>query len=378
MPVVLISIDGFAYHYLEQFKPKNLMSIASSGTQARGMLPVYPSKTFPNHLSIVTGVYPAKHGIIHNKFFHRGLNQNYKLGAGEYNSAWLTAEPIWTKAEKHGLKTAIYFWPESLTTVDKILPSTVYKYKHNTPNEARINKVFEWLNIDKGEQPNFIATYFSIVDETGHTFGTNSAELSVSIKRIDNLIGEFRQKLEKENIQVNLVIVSDHGMTAATKEHSIKWKDIIVPSSTARIINGQTQLYIYEEDPKELTQIKESIVDNSTNSNFTVYSASNYPPHWHFNGNDNVIPDLILDATPPYTFIDEKSRTGKATHGYDPASTDDLLALFIANGPNIKKGHTIETFENIHVYSLIEYLLGLPESTGLDSNKARLMNVIAN
>lgn len=377
VPVVLISIDGFAHHYLEKFQPKNLKALASTGVQAGGMLPVFPSKTFPNHISIVTGVYPANHGIIHNKFYHRKLKQNYKLGAGMYDSTWLTAEPIWTKAEKAGMNTAVYFWPESQAKVDGVLPSKVLTYKHNTANEIRINKVFEWLTIEGEERPNFIATYFSIVDETGHMYGRNSLEVKQSIKRIDDLIGKFKTKLEQADIKVNLIIVSDHGMTEATERHTIEWKPLVSEFNNINVVNGQTQLYIYENNTDTLSLLKESIAAKASNNNYEVFLASEYPEHWHFNGNNDVVPDLIVNALPPYTFIDETSHVGKATHGYDPTSTDDLLALFIANGPNITVGKLIDKFENIHVYSLIEHLLGLPESKNRDANKAQLIGVIA-
>ena len=126
--VILLSIDGFSYDYLATYKPKNILTFGKTGATAK-LLPIYPSKTFPNHLSIVTGVYPVQHGIVHNKFYHRVLKKNYTLGAGKFNSAWLTARPIWTLAEQQGLKTAIYFWPESETKVDGRLPTYYYPYK---------------------------------------------------------------------------------------------------------------------------------------------------------------------------------------------------------------------------------------------------------
>ena len=224
-PVILISIDGFAQHYLDKYQPKNILSLANSGVIAEAMYPIFPSKTFPNHLSIVTGVYPAEHGIVHNKFYHRKIGQEYSLGAGKQNSNWLTATPIWTLAEQRGIKTGVYFWPESEATVAGILPTYFFSYKHNTPNRTRVNQVVDWLKLPQDKRPQFVATYFSTVDSAGHEFGINSIELERAIKDIDIEIGHLVDRLKKEvSTPVNILLVSDHGMTTAGKDNAIQHK----------------------------------------------------------------------------------------------------------------------------------------------------------
>ena len=252
-PLILLSIDGFAQHYIEQYKPKALMSLIQQGTSAKALLPVYPSKTFPNHLSIITGRYPVNHGIVHNSFFHRDIGEVYKFGAGKNDIRWLTADPLWHINEMQGNKSAVYFWPESETAIDNKTASYYYPYDHFTPNENRFEQILTWLRLPKSERPNFIVGYFASVDDAGHEFGANSPELINAISKLDILIGNFVEKINQEfNGEVNLVIVSDHGMTKINQDHVIKWQENIVDGVKA--INGSTQLYLYSDNDKKLQQ----------------------------------------------------------------------------------------------------------------------------
>jgi len=159
--VILLSIDGFSYEYLEQYKPPNLLALANSGTVAE-LLPVYPSKTFPNHLSIITGSYPINHGISNNSFYNPTLGKKYIKGAGKKNPAWLTAEPFWYVAMQQDIKAAVYFWPES-EVVGKT-PTYNIPFNKKDSNKARFTQIIKWLELPAADRPRFIASYFSTVD----------------------------------------------------------------------------------------------------------------------------------------------------------------------------------------------------------------------
>jgi predicted AlkP superfamily pyrophosphatase or phosphodiesterase len=163
--VILLSVDGFAFNYLQKYQPKNILAFAKSGVHAR-LLSVYPSKTFPNHLSIITGSYPVNHGIIHNSFYHRQLEKKYYLSAGKDNKTWLTAKPFWSVVENNFMKSAVYFWPES-QTIGHTAPSYNIPYNKNTSNKARIDQLIAWLTLPLNQRPNFIASYFSTTDQKG-------------------------------------------------------------------------------------------------------------------------------------------------------------------------------------------------------------------
>ena len=376
-PVILLSIDGFSNEYLTHYKPKNLLLLAKKGVLANGMTPVFPSKTFPNHLSLVTGMYPVNHGIIHNKFYNRKLKKQYKLGAGKNDPAWLTAKPIWTIAEQQGVKSAVYFWPESETKVDGILPSYYFPYKHREPNINRVNQMVDWLKLPEDQRPNLIVGYFSTIDDAGHRFGPDSKQVANAIKDIDDIIGLLIESIALEtNLKANVIVVSDHGMTPINKNLTVNWKSLLSNFTDVNIINGQTQLYVYEQDKNILNDVRSHLSKVSNQYHFEIADKSNYPKHWHFNVNNSVLPDMVINAAPGVIFIDEKSHIGAATHGYDAVNNSDLSAIFLAQGPDIKENLTIQSFENIHVFSLLEALLGLPPSDNTDSDANVLLNII--
>lgn len=376
-PVILLSIDGFSHNYLAQYKPENLLSLGESGVMAKGLIPVFPSKTFPNHLSLVTGMYPANHGIVHNKFYNRQLGEKYSLGAGKKNPAWLTAKPIWTLAEQQGVKTAVYFWPESETKVDGILPSYYYPYKHDEPNINRVNQIVDWLKLPPKERPQLIVGYYSTIDDAGHRFGPNSTEIAKEIKKIDDLLGILIKKVNIEtDVTPNIILVSDHGMTSIDQQKTVPWKSLLSGFSEIKIINGQTQLYIYEQDLNKLNDVRSHVSKISNQYQLDIFNKNNYPKHWHFNIDSAVVPDMVINARPGVIFVDEKSHLGAATHGYDAQDNDDLKAIFIAQGPDLKSNLSVDSFENIHVFSLLETLLGLRPSTTTNSDVKVLSHII--
>jgi len=365
-PVVLISIDGFARNYLEQYPTKSLHSLMKTGLTAEALLPIFPSKTFPNHISIITGVYPAKHGIIHNSFYNRNLKSKYSLGDGKNNSAWLTAKPLWTIAEQNRIKSAVYFWPESEAKVEGVLPSYNVPYKKSTPNIDRVNQIISWLKLPVAKRPQFIAGYFSIVDSAGHRYGRNSAELAKAIKEIDDLIGILTNKLKNElDTDVNLIVVSDHGMVQLNDKSIINWKLPIIDNEDVKVINGQTQLLIYSKNKTLLRTIEKSY-KRVAKGKYQVYNNDNFPSSWHWNKNNSSIPDLILDANVPFIFSSFKSHFSSATHGFDIKKSNDLQAIFIANGNAFKQNQTIKPFENINVAPLILHLLKIKTPKEMD------------
>jgi len=384
-PLILISIDGFAHHYLDKFKPKNILAFAKQGTSIE-LEPVYPSKTFPNHLSIITGVYPANHGIVHNKFLNPKINKIYTLGAGRNNSAWVTSAPIWTIAEQQGMKTAIYFWPESEVKFDGLLPTYNKPYNKATGNKVRFDQMIDWLKLSKEKRPELVVSYFSLVDTAGHRYKLESKELAQSITEIDTLFGQFLTRLKNEIPQdVNIVLVSDHGMTATGIEHGIEMTSVVEKSifqeKGVTVVNGQTQLYIYF-DQSIISKSKQTSIMNTLKktqqgkgSFYNVYFKGRYPNHWQFNHDIPVIPNIIVDALPPNIFIGKKGYSIAGTHGYDAKNNDDLMAIFIAAGVNIQKDKKISSFENVHIFPFLSRLLALEGKTKVDGDFSVLSSI---
>mgnify|MGYP000453742985 CR=1 FL=1 len=379
-PVVLISIDGFAHKYLQQYKPANILELSTSGVTANGMISVFPSKTFPNHLSIVTGMRPVQHGIVHNKFYNRKLDKKYTLGAGRQNPDWVTSAPIWESVEEAGGIAATYFWPESELKHHKHEPTHKFAYDGSVTNKARVDQVIQWLALPENKQPDFITTYFSTIDTVGHNYGTHSKELKHAIAELDDLIGYLNDTIAKRfNGNVNLILVSDHGMVDLKETAAILPSDILPNHENVLVINGQTQLYVYTNSQEAHIETRSQLQKSGKIEGiqrYKVYEKGSYPEHWHFNEDSPVIPDIIANAIPPYTFVKKQDYVGAATHGFDPKNNDDLKAIFIANGPGFKKGANIQPFENIHVYALLRKLLHLSPRTEIESNIEPFVDVL--
>lgn len=377
VPTILISIDGFSQDYLTRFELPNLSQFSSSGVVAEAMIPAFPSKTFPNHISIVTGVYPAKHGIIGNEFYREEVDKIYSMGDGKYDSGWLTAKPIWTLAEEQGKRSAIYFWPESETRVAGILPTDFFVYEHNRPNQQRVDQVKSWLAMDDNERPDLIALYFSIVDSAGHDYGRDSIQLKSAVAEADCLVGDLTHFIDKTlDGKANLIVVSDHGMTKIDKAQLIYWHDHIRPSDKTKVVEEQTQLFVYSDEKSELERFQK--VFSAKQFGARVYTKNDFPKHWQWHTDThNRLPDLVVDLSPPKTFssIKKPSERGKndskkyaETHGFDPNRYGEMNAIFLASGPAFKQGYKLEPFDNIHVFALLEKLLELEPSTNVDAS----------
>lgn len=377
VPTVLISIDGFSQYYMRKFDLPVLSSLAKDGVEAEALIPVFPSKTFPNHISIVTGVYPTQHGIIGNAFYRQDVNQIYSMGLGKHDSRWLTAKPIWAAARQQGLTSAIYYWPESEAKVDGILPNHFFYYQDDTPNQARVNQVKEWLSLPQPDRPHFIALYFSLVDSAGHDYGRHSTQLKAAVMEADRLLGDLTDFVQKHlSGEVNLVIVSDHGMTQISQQKLVYWNDYITPAKGTVVVEQQTQLMIYSQDIAEVSRFVKAF--STLPMKARTYVKGQFPLHWHWHRDPhNRLPDVVVDLPPPWTFssIEDKQDRGQSdtkiyveTHGYDPHLHPEMDAIFIAHGPAFKQGVKLERFENIHVYALLEKLLGLNPAEHLDAS----------
>lgn len=377
-PTILLSIDGFAHQYLEEYKPTNLLKLANNGVNAKALLPVFPTKTFPNHLSIVTGNYPANHGLVHNKFYHRELNKNYKLGIGKFDETWVKSPTLWSIAEKNNIKTAIYFWPESEINTKQYKPTYSFPYKHNTPNSDRFNQIVDWLKLPIEQRPELVLGYFSTIDSAGHTHGTHSKELNTSIQTFDKLLGNFIERLNDEvSDKVNLIIVSDHGMVDISEE-TMPYFYLFDEVETFQVVNGQTQLYVYLKDKtnenEALTAIKKNMKQQDT-IKINVYKYSEYPKEWNFSTRSSEMPDLILEAIPPYTFAAPKDKDA-GTHGFDRRLSNTLNAIFIADGPSFKNKLTIEPFENIHILPMLLQMYDIDIKHKIDGKKDVLYPIL--
>jgi len=388
--VILLSIDGFAHDYLEKYNPQHIINFGKSGVSAK-LLPVYPSKTFPNHLSIITGTYPQKHGIVHNSFYHPELNKLYSLDAGKHNNRWLNAKPLWSHVQEQGLKSAVSFWPESEAIGQGSSPIYNIPYNKKDSEKVRFEQLLSWLHLPAHKAPKFIVSYFSSVDEAGHHFGLNSVELHQAVIQFDNLFGNFLTRIEQELTEpVTIILLSDHGMVQINNDQSIDLSMVfnshlttLIDEKSIRIAPSSTQFYLYLDDNKLSKSQQKSIykqlqtVQKQYSHLYDVYQQGHYPQHWHFESELAVIPDIIINATLGSSFKRRKPSGRKiiATHGYDAIEQRQLMAIFMASGTNIIQGREVLPFENIHVAPLVTDLLGIAPLNKIDG-KAEILSAI--
>ncbi|WP_281560001.1 ectonucleotide pyrophosphatase/phosphodiesterase [Thalassomonas sp. RHCl1] len=378
-PVVLISLDGFRYDYIEKYQAKNLKALARGGVRATSMQPSYPTKTFPNHLTLVTGMYPSNHGLVHNDFYDVELDEVYDMGKAKEQPLWLWGTPLWTLAEKNNVRSATFFWPESDASIGGILPSYYHGYNKSIPYQERIDGIVDWLKLPPGQRPGFITGYFSLVDDMGHDFGPDSKQVQDAVTMLDGYIGQLKQRIDALPFKVNLVVVSDHGMVAIDKQSKIDWQ-ALDDFNGYKVVNGSTQLMLYAGKEISQSKIAEDVKRLTAKSmgRYQVYAKETIPARLHYRGSHRIA-DILLDVAPPATFSDKNrlDDTVGGTHGFNPYRVKEMAAIFIANGPDFKQGLEIPSFENIHVFPVLASILGLPIPENIDGDLAVLAPILA-
>ena len=373
---VLISIDGFAAHYLQQFKPKTILSLADKGVISAGLVPSFPTKTFPNHLTLVTGKAPFEHGIVLNKFYDKQADAIYSYGRDSSKNQWLKYPPIWTLLEKKDIPTAIYFWPESEKSYQNILPSFYKNYDGSVPNADRFAQMLAWLQINDETKPQLIVGYFSTVDTIGHHYGRESPKLAKAIKLLDQQLGDFIEQVASTvKSPVNFIIVSDHGMVQTGKANAILESSVIPTwiSESFKIIQNGTQIFIYDKNAnKKLVDkaYQALILANKKNviKRYDVFNKNTYPISWKVIKDKSFVPDIIISALPPTTFTTDLSKVHVETHGFESKYADDLNGLFVAAGPDFKESVKLGTFSNVEVFPILTKIFSL-ETTSENLNK---------
>ncbi len=357
--VILVSLDGFRWDYPHYFETPNLDSLAKYGVKAESMQPSYPTKTFPNHYAMVTGLYPDHHGIINNNFYDPATQKIFTLKtAAKKNGEFYGGNPIWNLAEEQGVKAACFYWPGSDTGVKS---ASIFKeYDESVSYESRINTVVEWLNLPEAERPHLITLYFDQPDETGHNYGPMSEENKKMVPQVDAVIGQLMQKVEALPIgkEINLIVVSDHGMTDISNDKKVAILDYLKPEwyGYAAVINPIMSI---EAKPG----YKEAIADALKKvPHIKWYPTNQVPERFHFGTNPRAL-DFLVEAEAGYSLVNKlEQKVSGGTHGYDN-TMKDMQAIFYAQGPNFNIGQEVKPFRNVSVYPLIATILGLKTET---------------
>lgn len=382
--VLLISLDGFRYDYLNLYHPTNLNSLARTGVRARWMVPSFPSKTFPNHYAIATGLYPENNGIVENSIYDATFKAVFTLSDRNEvrNGRWWLGEPIWVTAEKQGQKSGSVFYPGTEAEIAGTRPSLWKEYDEKVSNETRVDTILSWLDLPLEKRPTVLALYFSDTDDSGHAFGPTSPETREAALKVDADIGRLIQGLKSRGIfnQVNIIVVSDHGMTKVDWHHAILLDELFDTNLAARIFWTREIVSIFPKDGKEdeiYRDLKRKLPPQAR-----VYRKAEMPARFHYSHSPRIAPLLVLPKegwilTNRKAFAEMQvkgDKNSKGGHGYDNL-LPSMRAIFIAHGEALKKATVVAPFRNIQVYNIMTRILGLtpaPNDGNYDAAKAVL------
>jgi len=372
--LLLVSIDGLRADMLDRGITPNLSRIAHDGVRARWMTPSYPSLTFPNHYTLVTGLRPNHHGIIHNSMQEEALGRfQVNLPEAVTDSRWWGGEPIWVGAEKAGLRSATWSWPGSEAAIQGVRPSQWRVYSPDVPLADRVDDVLRWVGDDGPDAPRLVTLYMEQVDKAGHHYGPDSPEYAAAIVQVDTAIGRLLDGLAARGLDdsTNLIVVSDHGMAQVPDGQTIAVEDMVDPAIASNVSTGQSIGFA----PLPGKQAAAEAILLGAHANYDCWTRQTLPARWEYGSNPR-IPPIICQMHEGWNALTrerlaERKPGDRGSHGYDNA-LPSMRAIFIARGPSFKQGATLPGFDNVDLYPLMTRLLGIPAAPN-DGNPETLV-----
>jgi predicted AlkP superfamily pyrophosphatase or phosphodiesterase len=370
LPLLLISIDGYRYDYLERGLSPTLAMLAHNGVQAESMQPSFPSLTFPNHYTIVTGLRPDHHGIVNNTMVDPQLGK-FSLGNREAVADgrwWAAGVPLWETARQHGLHSATMFWPGSEAAIRGHHPDEWKPFDATVTPGQRVDQVLAWLDLPAAQRPTFLTLYFDAVDHAGHTYGPDTPQVNDKLRETDAALARLVRGLRERGLfeRINLIVLSDHGMAAVPAANSVVMDRLIPLDKVEMISRGILAGFNPKSDSAaaraDFARIEKQL--EQPQAHMQCWDKSRVPARLAYGHNPRV-PQLLCLANIHWriTTLEHMARhpgtPNLGDHGFDNA--DPLMqALFVAHGPAFRLGATMPAFPNVDVYPLMAHLLGLP------------------
>jgi predicted AlkP superfamily pyrophosphatase or phosphodiesterase len=369
--VILISLDGFRWDYSQRGITPNMEKIKETGVTAMSLRPAFPSSTFPNHYSIITGMYTENHGLISNGIWDPFTGEKFSMGTKD--SKWFMGEAFWETAGRNGITTASFFWPGSEMDLDYRRPDYFQPYSDDKDYLERVDTVIYWLQLPDSLRPHFITLYFHDTDKYGHRYGPDSPEIDESIARVDSLIGELYTRLDRIGMtdSVNVIVTSDHGMTQMSKDRVINIASIL-SDYDCKIWGGGTMMSVECAD-EDRDDIYKTLLENRTH--YRVFLKEDIPSFYHYSKHP-FIPELMIFGDVGWSLEKRdtmRTRGGRpgGRHGYEKDHTD-MHGTFIAKGPAFKIGYKTGTLWNIDIVPLLCEIYGIEPRSNIDGKLERI------
>lgn len=363
--LILVSLDGWRADYFERLPSPNLHALAARGVRAKGLVPSFPVLTFPNHYTMVTGLYPEHHGIVANAIIDPSFPERFTMSAATArDSRWWGGEPLWVTAELQGRWTAPLYWPGTEARIHGVRPAYWRPFEQSIPSAARVDQILAWAALPEERRPSFMTLYFDEVDSAGHNEGPDSWELARAASNLDDALGALVEGICRLGLEprTNIVVVSDHGMTALSDARTIFMEDYLDPDVVAATEwDGLVTLYpAGAVAPTEIARRLQPMPHTH------VYTRDSMPARWHYDDNARIAPVVVVPdigwRVTTRARLEARRLTGRmpqrGAHGYDPQDAD-MRALFVAAGPLVREHFVVEPFENVHVYDFLCALLGV-------------------
>ncbi|HUW07923.1 MAG TPA: ectonucleotide pyrophosphatase/phosphodiesterase [Williamwhitmania sp.] len=371
--LIVLSLDGFRWDYPQHANTPTLDSIARVGVKSE-IIPSFPSKTFPNHYTLATGLTPDHHGIIFNSFYANDLNKQYKSNEklSVQNPDFYGGEPIWNTAERQGVKSFTLFWIGAEAPINGRHASRWYPYQQNIPYHSRMDSILNWLTLPAEQRPGLIMVYFHEPDSKGHHFGPGSKEVSDVVEEIDRNLAYLFREIKAKGLagKVNVIITTDHGMCATPRKHYIDLSHYISKDMLAAIQGNSPVFNVSLKNPSDSSKMQ--IL--STVKGMHLYTKKNIPARLHFGSNSRIYPYiLVADSSYSLGFGGERTYS-KGNHGFDP-QISDMHGIFYATGPTFIPETTVNPFHNVDLYDLMAKLLDIQPAKN-DGNPTTFVNVI--
>lgn len=356
--VVMLSMDGFRWDYTDKVPTPNFDKIAKMGVKAKSLKPSFPTKTFPNHYSIATGLVPDHHGIVLNSFYDPETGKHFSIGDRDavQDGSFYGGEPIWVTAEKQGMISGSYFWVGSEAKIDGYYPTYWKKYDHHFPYAQRIDSVIAWLQKPEKIRPHLVLWYLDEPDHSGHEYGPDSPEIENMVMKLDSTLGVFMKKLSALPYasEINVIVTSDHGMESISDDRKVILNAYLNPDWIEHIEGMNPNFNVgvkagYEAKVLDTLQQVKGI---------TTWKADAVPARLKYGSNPRCL-DIVVVADSSWSVVLNADKpVVRGAHGYDNANKD-MHAIFYAYGPAFKSGYVAATFDNVDIYPLICEILGL-------------------
>jgi predicted AlkP superfamily pyrophosphatase or phosphodiesterase len=357
-PLIMISIDGFRADYLDRGMTPTLSRLAAGGVRAAAMRPSFPALTYPNHYTLVTGLRPDRHGLVHN-VIEDPAQPGVRFTLGDRTQVrssiwWEQAEPIWVTARRAGLKADSLFWPSDEAEIHGYRPGRWMTFDQSIPSSARSDRLLAWF---AAERPDFAALYFDEVDTLGHRNGPDSPELNRAVASVDAAIARLLAGLAAQGLtedRIDLIITADHGMALADR---LVMLDEIA-GGTARVVTGGGTAML-EPLPGRTEAARAALVRR--HDHMTCWDRDSLPARFEYGANPRVSSIVCLGDVGWYltTRAGSGGRVGSlGQHGFDPFAPE-MAALFIAHGPSFNSGLMLPDMDNVDVYPVAMRLLGV-------------------